>query len=255
MRPKLEIDDWIILEGYRGSIAHGTFVPKGLGIDDKDIIGVAIPPLEYYFGLKQFEQKELAQGEWDIVIYELKKYVRLLLQNNPNVLSLLWLQKNHYTKITPLGKALIENRSLFLSKNAYNTFCGYAYGQLYRMTHFDREKAYKGNSIGAKRKELVDKFGYDTKNAGHCIRIMKMGIELLTTGELQVMRPDNQYLIGIKEGKYTKMEIETEYERLRKLMDEAFVRTKLPDKPDLGKIESLVYRILVRRFEVDLGIE
>lgn len=249
-RPNLDIDSWIILEGYRGSIAHGTYVPKGLGIDDKDIIGVAIPPLEYYFGLKQFEQKEMMQGEWDIVVYELKKYVRLLLQNNPNVLSLLWLQKNHYTRITPLGQKLIDNRSIFLSKQCYNTFCGYAYGQLYRMTHFDREKAYKGNSIGAKRKELVDKYGYDTKNAGHCIRIMKMGIELLTTGELQVMRPDSQYLIGIKEGKYRKDEIEAEYERLRKLMDEAFVRTSLPDKPDYDKVDKLLKSMLSEEFQV-----
>jgi len=50
------IEDWSILLGYRGSISHGMFVPSKdpNSIDDKDVIGICIPPMDYYYGLKQF---------------------------------------------------------------------------------------------------------------------------------------------------------------------------------------------------------
>lgn len=127
----------VILLGYRGSYAHGTY-DKELGIDDIDLMGVMIPPLERYFGLTSFAQKEI-DGELDVVIYELGKYVRLMLKCNPNVMSLLWLDPEYYLIKTELGQKLIDNRELFSSKVAYKSFSGYAYSQLKRMTHFNEE--------------------------------------------------------------------------------------------------------------------
>ena len=132
-----------ILLGYRGSIVHGTYIPGK--IDDKDVLGVCIPPRDYYFGLKRikkfdydFEQYEKFEGEWDIVIYSLHKYISLMLKNNPNVMSLLWLEDKHYIFTTTLGELLIKNREIFSSKLAYKAFSGYAYGQLHRMTGDER---------------------------------------------------------------------------------------------------------------------
>jgi len=252
-RPKLDIDNWIILEGYRGSIAHGTYIPSGdSAIDDRDLLGVAVPPIDYYFGLGKFEQKEIKTGIWDILVYEIRKYFRLLLKSNPNVLGLLFIQKNLYTKITPLGELLIQNRDLFVSKQCYKTFCGYAYGQLKRMTHFNKDEAYKQAYMGEKRRRLVEKFGYDVKNAAHLIRLLRMGIELLTTGELNVMRPDNNYLIEIKQGKYELKKINEEADRLFKLMDEAFVRSNMQDYPKYDEIEKLLVKIIKEKVRIEV---
>lgn len=82
------------------------------------------------------------------------------------------------------------------------------------------------------------------KNASHLIRLLKMGIEFLTTGELQVHREDNSYLVDIKQGKYTLEQIKTEADRLFKVAEQAFINSKLPSKIDREKVEELLVKIL-----------
>ena len=154
--------DNLILCGYRGSVAHNMYIPNTdpNSIDDIDLIGVYLAPLEYYIGLglgKRYRKSiEKFVSKYDVVHYELRKFVNLLTKANPNVLSLLWVKDNHYIKRTDYGNLLIENRDLFVSKLAYKSFTGYAYAQLKRMEH-----AATNGYMGEKRKRLVKKFGYD----------------------------------------------------------------------------------------------
>jgi len=212
-------------------------------IDDIDLMGVYLAPLEYYIGLglgRRYRKSiEKFVGKYDVVHYELRKFVNLLIKSNPNVLSLLWVKDNHYLKRTDYGDLLIENRDLFVSKLAYASFTGYAYSQLKRMEKF----SFKGY-MGKKRKMLVNKFGLDTKNAAHCIRLLKMGMEFLTTGELNVARSDAPMLLEIKTGKWTLEQVKTEAKRLFNLADEAYIRSTLPNEPDIKGIEKIVMDIL-----------
>ncbi len=236
-----EEEHCIILSGYVGSIAHGTHIPKTdpNSIDDKDVMGIMVLPKEYYLGLHHKEQTDVFVGEWDVVIYEIRKFVRLLLKNNPNVLGTLWLAENLYIHTTPEGKLLIENRNIFLSKLAYKSFCGYAHSQLHRMEHL----AFQGY-MGVKRRELVQKYGYDTKNAAHLIRLLRMGIELLTEGELHVFRHDAEEIKTIKQGGWKLEDVKKEAERLFNVMQEAYIRSSLPAKPDEAKAERMMMEII-----------
>jgi predicted nucleotidyltransferase len=242
------IDKWSILLGYRGSISHGTYVPnkEPNSIDDKDAIGICIPPMEYYYGLKTFGSrgtKEIKEGEWDIVVFELTKAIRLLEGGNPNLLSILWLSEQYYMKITPAGQLLLDNRNLFVGKHVYHSFVGYAHGQLHRMTHSTCQ-----GYMGEKRKKLVEKFGYDTKNAAHLIRLLRMGIEFLNDGELHVLREDAQQLLEIKRGEWSLEKVKAEAERLFIAAETAYTLSKLPVKPDHEKINELCVTI-ARYFE------
>jgi predicted nucleotidyltransferase len=243
-----EIMDWGVLVGYRGSIAHGLYVPQDdpNSIDDKDIISICIPPKEYYFGLKEFGSrgtKEITQNEWDIVVFEFKKFISLLVKGNPNVLSLLWLDKEFYLKITTAGQQLIEQRGLFVNKQVYHSFSGYAYGQLYRMNHH----AFRGY-MGDKRKKLVEKYGYDTKNASHLIRLLKMAIEFLIEGRLYVRRRDSQQLLEIKNGLWTLEQVKKESEKLFGMAQEAYIKSTLPNEPNKETINQLCVEILENTF-------
>jgi predicted nucleotidyltransferase len=239
-----------ILLGYRGSIAHGTYVPssdKEFGIDDKDIMGICIPELNTYLGFGKFEQKEVKYKEWDSVVYELRKYFRLLLKSNPNVLSLLWLEPNMYIIRTEIGRQILENRDLFVSKQAYHSFNGYAYGQFKRMTHFTFE-----GYMGEKRKQLVEKFGYDTKNAAHLIRLLRMGTEYLIEGRLYVHRKDGDQLLSIKRGEWSLEQVKAEAEHLFKRAEEAYTVSKLPNEPDYKEAERLLMSIIMEHFNIKL---
>lgn len=235
------LPEGVILLGYRGSIAHNMYIPQTdpNSIDDKDIMGVCIPPLDYYFGLKHFEQQEKKEGEWDSVVYELRKFIRLLVNSNPNVLSLLWLKSNFYIKKTPEGEELIKNRSLFVSKKIFHAFTGYAYGQLKKMEHASFE-----GYMGTKRKALVDRYGYDCKNAAHCIRLLRVGIEFLREGELHVWREDAPQLLEIKLGKWTLDQVKKEAEFLFRRAQLAHDECRFPNEPDLGAINKMVTGIL-----------
>lgn len=241
----------LMLCGYRGSVSQNTYIPNTdpNSIDDIDVMGIYLAPKKYYFSY-QFPRKfstgmDKFVGEWDTVNYEFKHYISLLMQQNPNVLALLWLKEEHYIPVDNVlydswGKSLITNRDLFRSKSAYNSFVGYASGQLKRMTHH----AHQGY-MGEKRKALVSKFGYDTKNASHLIRLLTMGIEFLETGILQVYREhDAELLRDIKRGKWTLKQVQDEAEALFKYAKNAYDNSVLPEKIDKVKVDALIKNIL-----------
>jgi len=215
-------------------------------IDDKDVLAVCIPPLDHYFGLKQYGSrgtKEIKRDEWDIVIYEIRKFVSLLAKGNPNVLMALWLENKHYIKCTNTWKVLLENRDAFSGKHVYRSFTGYAYGQLHRMTHH----AFEGY-MGEKRRQLVKQFGYDTKNAAHLVRLLRMGIEFLTDGRLYVERHDAQQLLEIKRGEWSLEKVKVEAERLFASAEQAYIESKLPEGPDMERVNRLCVGALFEEF-------
>jgi len=241
------VPEGTFLLGYMGSTSHGTHTPKNNpdSIDDIDMMGVAFGPQSCYVGLQRFEQKVYKQDEWDIVTYELRKYVRLLLKQNPNVLGLLWLNPNHYIHVSEPGKILLANRDMFVSKQAYHSFIGYAHGQLHRMAHY----SFNGY-MGAKRKELVERYGYDVKNASHLVRLLRMGIEYLGDGELQVYRKDADELREIKAGKWTLGQVKKEADRLFHLAQEAYVKSPLPAHPDAKKAQKILEEMILKWLRV-----
>jgi predicted nucleotidyltransferase len=237
---KFDLQERTVLLGYMGSQAHGTYIPaEAGGIDDKDVMGICVPPMDYYTGLKKFEQVDCWEEEYDIIIYEARKFVRLLLKANPNVVGLLWLPEELYIKRTKPGQHLINHRDIFSSKKIYNSFTGYAYSQLSKM-----ENCAHLGYMGAKRKALVEKFGYDTKNAAHLVRLLRMGIEFLATGQLNVMRPDAPQLIRIKKGEYTLEKIKSMAEGLFDDARKALMLCKLPEEPDHEKAEYILMEMI-----------
>ena len=229
------------LLGYVGSLSHGTWRPNTdpNSTDDKDIQGVCIAPIETYFGLQNFEQKIVQKDEWDSCVYEIRKYFRLLLNSNPNVMSLLWLEPHHYIFKSKVGQAILDNRDLFVSKQAHKSFNGYAFSQLQNI-----ERGVFNGRLGARRKALYEKHGFDGKHAAHCIRLLRMGIEYLTEGKLHVLRPDAPELITIKDCQWTLEQVKDEARRLFALSDEAYVRSPLPNQPDRDGAERLLVNIL-----------
>ena len=68
------------------------------------------------------------------------------------------------------------------------------------------------------RRELEVRSGYDTKHASHLVRLMRMGLEILTTGKVVVKRPDAEEILLVKNGGWS-------YERVMEYAKE--MQTKL----------------------------
>lgn len=241
-------DDLIFL-CFRGSISHGTYIPSDqpTSIDDKDIIGVYIKPLIHYLGFGGKEHKEKTHEKWDAISYELRKLCSLLLKSNPNVLCLLFADEKMIIKSSAIWEQFLKQKDLFISKEAYYSFSGYAKGQLHRMTHMQFE-----GYMGPKRRRIVEKFGYDVKNASHLIRLLKMGIEYLDTGILNVDRTniDAEEIIDIKTGKWKLEDIKKYSEDLFEKSKQAYDKSSLPIRPDRKAVELWLLKTMLDYHEL-----
>lgn len=119
----------IILIGLGGSYAYGT--QKEDGSSDIDCRGIALNTKEEILTNKNFEQ--FINEETDTTIYSFNKIISLLSSCNPNVIEMCGLKSEHYIYINPIGKELLNNTHMFLSKRAVHTFGGYSNQQLRRM--------------------------------------------------------------------------------------------------------------------------
>ena len=176
---------------------------------------------------------------WDIVVDDARKAIRLRAQGNPNVLALLWLDRPLYIDLTPPGERLLEARDLFATRSTFYPFMGYARSQLMKM----ERGAFKGYRE-ARTAALGRAAGYDTKNAAHLIRLLRMGIEFLRDGELQVRRPDAPELLAIKHGEWTMERVKLEAERLFRRAEDAHAASTLPDQPDPDAINALTVAVI-----------
>ncbi len=129
---KLELEEFArkntILKVVAGSHAYGTNLPSS----DWDERGIFIDSQERI--VLPFEKIEQVQFEKDdVVVYELSKFMPLLLAQNPNVIELLWTDQKDVLEKTREGDLLIENRKNFLSRQIKDSYVGYAMSQLKRI--------------------------------------------------------------------------------------------------------------------------
>lgn len=141
----------ILILTTAGSIAYGTNVDTS----DIDVRGVTIERKQDIMGLSSFEQFE--DKATDTVIYGLKKFIALCLNNNPNVLEILGTKPEHLLVITKEGQLLRDNVDLFLSKRVIHSFGNYATAQLRRLQnalardnypHAEKEKHILNSILG-----------------------------------------------------------------------------------------------------------
>jgi uncharacterized protein len=120
----------IFLTGV-GSRAYGINNPDS----DYDQAGVMIPPSRYFFGGDKFEQFTDFPDQ-DKVIYDVRKAVNLIMDNNPNMLDLLFSPTRCILILKKEWEIMMDNRDKFLSKKCRHTYSGYAFAQLRRIeTH------------------------------------------------------------------------------------------------------------------------
>lgn len=332
MQEQSMAEDSKILEIVTGSHLYGTATPES----DKDYVGVFMPSIEYVLGFKRCEEvdfsvkvkDDLGKNTKDAVdrkLYEFRKYIVLAMENNPNIIETLFVNKENIIHCDDRGKSLLDIRHKFLHRGLSKKFLGYAASQKHKMVikrdnYFDfvqtldflhsiddgksilevatdpkskMKMRYDENSntkfvvIGdlniipsktvksvrqivkdrldkvGNREELLTKFGYDCKFAGHLIRLMVEGMELLKTGDLQFPIKERKMLRDIREGKWSISRVLEYSFELEKEIECLVESSPLPAKPDFEFLQSytidkLKQHILSkdkRMFQEDSGVD
>lgn len=129
MNTKKWVAENTLVKVLSGSRLYGTHRPDS----DYDYRGVCAMPCEALLGLEPFEQYQDKTGGMDVEIYGLSKFVKLALENNPNILDTLFAPPDKWLIATSGWKWLYSFRHSFLSQKLRHTFSGYAYAQLKRL--------------------------------------------------------------------------------------------------------------------------
>lgn len=194
-----------ILRCEVGSGAHGTATA---GKDDRDEMGICLEPFPAAWGTEgQFEQhvyRTAAEregkhdapsqpGDLDLTIYSLRKWARLALDGNPTVLILLF---GEPLTMNAHGERLRQMADAFASKQAIGRFLGYLTAQKQRLLGERGQK-------NVNRRDLVEQFGFDTKYAGHMVRLGHQGIEYARMGvlTLPMADPARSRVLDIRQGR------------------------------------------------------
>ncbi len=234
----------IICIAVTGSQAYGINTKDS----DIDLIGIFLPPEEYILGVEHIEQIIMTKEKdgYDGQIFSFSKWYNLMLKQNPNFIEILWNSENMYIyRDSYFWNILVNNRQKFLSKKIKHSLAGYAFAQVQRMKALN----IKANQ-NEKRREEVEKYGYSVKNCSHVFRLLGMALDALVEHEIQVMRPERQFLIAIREGKYTYDEVVKMSNEKFQLIEQAYITSTLRNKIDDKFAKELHLQILKQWLEI-----
>ncbi|MBI3987490.1 MAG: nucleotidyltransferase domain-containing protein [Lentisphaerae bacterium] len=202
-----------------GSRAYGL----NDGDSDTDRRGVYLPPAELQwsvFGVpEQLENQETEECYW-----ELQKFITLALKANPNILECLYTPLVEHA--TPLAKELLRIRSIFLSKMIFRTFNGYAVSQFKKI-----------------EQDIRNQHEVKWKHAMHLVRLLICGIRTLEEMAMPVeVGAYRGPLLGIRRGEMPWKEVNAWRQKLHNDFDEAYRKTKLPERPDYEKANAFLIK-------------
>jgi len=242
------VHDGIQYEVVMGSLAYGVSNDNS----DMDIYGFSIPPKEtvfphlrgevlgfddYEIQFSQFQKHHIKDASalggkgrvYDMTIYSIVKYFRLLMENNPNIIDSLYVPDSCVLYSTPIAQRLRENRKMFLHKGCWATFKGYAYGQMHKI------------------RVIVDQFGYDVKFAYHVVRLLNEVEQLLVEENLDLAKNSEQ-LKAIRRGGWSLEKLEDHFERKEADLESYYLKSKLPDLPQVDAIRNLLMECLEQHY-------
>lgn len=247
-----ESKDNLEYEVILGSFAYGV----DTNTSDHDVVGVftpaigdILPHLNGYIPLfddapKPFTSDSrhgvyLEEQEYDVTVISLLKFLRNGVKGNPEVLDALYVPNECVNYASTVGLYMRHNRHWFLSKQAAGPHLGYA--------KFAYKKAFAALNDNNERNARVQNFGYDTKSAYHCVRVLRHLKQLLTTSCIDFSL-DVHTLRAVRNGEWSKELFEQWYAKtvpyIKELVEQSFLRTY----PYNNKIRSLIYYALEERY-------
>ena len=134
------VEKYKILQVQVGSQVYGTSTPES----DTDFSGIFIAPKRFYIGLDKVEEvdfsviskQENGKNDKDAIdskFYELRKFVKLAMENNPNILEHFYVPDDKVEYSNYYGTLLRSYAHLFPHQGLKQKFLGYAFSQKHKM--------------------------------------------------------------------------------------------------------------------------
>ena len=123
---------------------------------------------------------------------------------------------------------------LYFNKDGYSKYCK-DYKEYWDWVKNRNEVRYANTLSHGKN--------YDAKNMMHTFRLLEMAIEIGERQEINVKRPNREFLLGIKSGQYEYEDLLEMAKELQNKMDLVFEHSDLPAKPNRELIHQLTFEL------------
>jgi len=242
-----------VYEVMMGSVAYGV----SNDTSDMDVYGVCVPdksmvfphltgyingfgPQPKTFEVYQKHHMQLEEKEYDVAIYSLVNYFNLCADNNPNMIDSLFVPKRCVIHMNDVGEHMRANKRLFLSKRIYTKLCGYAFKELKSLERYNPSES-------GKRKELIERFGYDVKSAYHVVRLMLEAEQVLIENNLDLER-NREHLKHVRSGGYTLEALKDWFQKKELELNNVYTNSHLSLQPDLQRLNTILFECLEMHF-------
>jgi predicted nucleotidyltransferase len=179
-------------------------------------------------------------AEYDVCVYSIIKYFALCADNNPNMIDSLFVPDRCVIHSTDAGKHMRANRRMFLSKRAYDKLRGYAFAELKKLESYNPEE-------GGRRKETVEKYGYDVKSAYHIVRLLLEAAMVLVEGDLD-LEANREQLKSVRRGDMTLEELRNWFYDKEKNLSTLHANSALQATVDFDVLTVLLKECLEMHF-------
>jgi predicted nucleotidyltransferase len=116
----------LLYEYIRGSQSYGLSLPTS----DEDTGGGFLMNHDDVLGISNNKVEQVNDAKNDTVWYEIGKYLELLAKSNPTMLESLFVPERCIKYIHPAFKVILDNRDIFVTKETFKSFVGYATSQI-----------------------------------------------------------------------------------------------------------------------------
>jgi predicted nucleotidyltransferase len=221
-----------------GSELHGAKVGA---TDDLDLYGVyvdspagvlGLEPREHFVWSTASDERRNGPDDVDLTLYSLRKWAAMAAKGNATALHFLFADATAVS--SPIWKLIQREAQLFLSKRSAAEFLGFAGNQLRRIT------GEKGKGAKGTRPEYECAYGYDTKAAMHCLRLLFECYELMKEGKITLPRPEKEILIEVRSGTWSLERFLDEADAARSAAEVAAASSSLPEEIPRQAISDLI---------------
>ena len=187
-------------------------------------------PLEKYLEIKGWKQENCGL----VNIQHMKDVYGLYYSENFGFSGIIKGKDSNDVCLSSIPKEAGQEALMYFNRNGYSTYCK-EYREYWDWVDKRNDDRYENTKSHGKN--------YDSKNMMHVFRLLEMAIEIGKEKKVNVKRPNRDFLLDIKAGKF-------DYGDLLKMSDEkqaemelVFENSELPNEPDFALINDLTYRL------------
>ncbi len=232
-RRGINLKEDVALIAEVGSTMHGISIH---GQDDLDLTAIRFEKWDEFVNGPIKKQSMMIRtqpnghrsrfGDIDINVYTVRKFASLAATGNPSIILIYdvpnkWLGRFQWVNWEQL-------QAYTTSRRAGAAYRGYMKQQL------ERWQGKRGQK-NINRPELVERYGFDTKYAGHVVRLGYQGIEYLETGSVSLPMPEEQQeeVKAIRVGSRSEHDALNLAAKLESRLSVALAASELPEQANL----------------------